>query len=520
LRVLLVQPCIEDYYITSQRLQPTGLLTLASFLNANGHQAEILDCLSPLSEKIIDPDPGLGTVKEFFIPDLMPTGIFNAYKHFGLSESEFKEKISGSRYAVYGISCNFCAYYKQAIDAARIIREMHPEAVIVCGGNAVPVLYERFLDTGFFDVAVFGEGETPLLSLLDNGLKPGAVPNIAYRKNGIIICNSEQKNFDINSTCLDLACIDPENYKIGKHRVLSIVSSRGCPYHCTYCTANLNCLNGYKRMDLEKFCGMIDENVRHYDIGALNIEDENFTYDRDYAVNFLEWKMKHHPDLRLYFMNGLAWQDLDAGLLRLLKEADLLNLNLSLVERNAGHLGRKTDETRFLDIVNTGKDLGLAVTVYIISGIPGQKKEKLLETIEWLHSLDVVIGYSVYYPVPGTPLFDAHPRLFQGLDPVQMRSTALFPDQADLSRKDLVALFRYVRLLNASLEVKGDSDVLRDGFKNIQSFISSRKLSSPDLARLGIGFFRKERKFLVLRQVKHNKGRFEYQFGTCEQNVI
>jgi anaerobic magnesium-protoporphyrin IX monomethyl ester cyclase len=520
LRVLLVQPSLADFYITSQRLQPTGLLYLASFLNSHGHQADILDCLSPLSETAMEPDPGLGYVKEFFIPDLMPTGIFNVYKHFGLSGNDLKEKISGPAYDAYGISCNFCAYYKQAMDAARIIRESHPGAVIVCGGNAVPVLYEKFLESGTFDIAVFGEGETPLLGLLDNGLDPETVPNIAYKKNGTIHRNPVRKDFDVNSTCLDLDCVDPENYKIGKHRSLSLASSRGCPYSCTYCTANLNCLNGYKRMDLEKFCHMADENIRRHDIGALNIEDENFTYDKAYAAGFLEWKIAHHPELRLYFMNGLAWQDLDTGLLQLLKQADLLNLNLSLVERDSGHLGRKTDETRFLEIVNTGKDIGLAVTVYIISGIPGQKKKDVFETIEWLHSLGVVIGYSVYYPVPGTPLFEAHPRFFEGLDPVQMRSTALFPDQADLSRKDLVDLFRYVRLLNASMEMKGDPGIPGDGFMKDLSLTSSRKISSSDLTRLGIGFFRKSGKFLILRRICSRKGKFEYQFETRGQNII
>lgn len=520
MRVLLVQPSIEDFYITSQRLQPAGLLYLASFLNAHGHHADLLDCLYPFSETVIELDPKLSYVKEFFIPDLMPTGIFNSYKHFGLDEKGLKEKLSGWKYDVYGISCNFCAYYRQALETAKAIRETHSDAIIICGGNAVPVLYETFLKSGFFDIAVFGEGETTLLDLLENNLNPESIPNIAYLQSGVILRNPERKNFDINSSCLNLDKIDPENYKIGKRRSLSVVSSRGCPYRCTYCTAGLNCLNGYRQMYMEKFRGIIDENIKRYDIGALNIEDENFTYDRDYAVEFLEWKIKHHPALRLYFMNGLAWQDLDSGLLRSLKKADLYNLNLSLVERNAGYLGRKSDEIRFLEIVKTGKDIGLAVTIYIIAGIPGQKKENLRETIEWLHSLGVVIGYSVYYPVPGTPLFDTHIRLFKDIDPVQMRSTALTPDQVDLTRKDLADLFRYVRLLNASLEVKGKSELKMDDQKKSQFLVSSRKLTPADLTGLGIGFFQKNRKFLVLNRILPKAGKFEYEFEALEQNII
>ena len=82
----------------------------------------------------------------------------------------------------------------------------------------------------------------------------------------------------------------------------------------------------------------IDYNVKKFQINALNIEDENFSYNQDFASSFLKEKIKLFPDLRLYFMNGLHYTNLTDELLWLFKKANLNNLNLALVDReNTGY---------------------------------------------------------------------------------------------------------------------------------------------------------------------------------------
>jgi magnesium-protoporphyrin IX monomethyl ester (oxidative) cyclase len=233
------------------------------------------------------------------------------------------------------------------------------------------------------------------------------------------------------------------------------VTSRGCPARCAYCTANLNCLSGHQRQSPEGVWRDISRNVSRHGITALNIEDENFTCNRDYAMDFLARKTAEYPDLRLYFMNGLDYRTLNDGLLFALRKADLLNLGLALVDadaENAELIQRPSSVEWIRSVVMKAKELGFLVTVYFIAGLPGQTKESLDGLAGFLSGLGVVIGMSVYYAVPGTRLFEKNRERFKDLTFTQMRSTALRTGSETLTAADLFSLLSRVRGLNLALK--------------------------------------------------------------------
>lgn len=310
-------------------------------------------------------------------------------------------------------------------------------------------MYKHFLQSGFVDVVVFGEGEFTLLKLLENMNNLSCVENIAYIANNKIVLNPFKKNFDINQTTIRLDKINPDYYKIGKFRSLSLITSKGCPYHCSYCTANINCLSTFQQKNIQLIFNEIDYNVKKFQIQALNIEDENFSFNQDYAIAFLKEKIALFPDLRLYFMNGLHYTNLNEDLLMLLKQANLNNLNLALVDmENTELLSRAFNQKKFIQIIKKAKELDFLITIYFIAGFPGQNKANILDMIHFLKELNVVIGMSIYYPIPLTSLYQKYQQEFHSLAFSQMRSTALPYETPNLTRHDLVELLYYTRSIN------------------------------------------------------------------------
>ena len=249
MKIALIQPPIEDFYITPQRLQPTALLYLATFLEQYNYSIKIFDFLKPLKKtKIALPDE-LNYLNNYYKKDFGPDKIFYNYFHFGQTHAEIENVLRKEHFDVYGISSNFTAYFEQALKIAEIIKKINKHAFIIIGGNNSRIMYEYFLQSGFVNVVVFGEGEFTLLKLLKNIDNLSTVENIAYIENKKVLINPFENNFDINKTIIQLDKINPDNYKIGKFRSLSIITAKGCPYQCSYCTANINCLSPFQQKD-------------------------------------------------------------------------------------------------------------------------------------------------------------------------------------------------------------------------------------------------------------------------------
>ena len=103
----------------------------------------------------------------------------------------------------------------------------------------------------------------------------------------------------------------------------------------------------------------------------------------------------------------------------------------------------------FDDVVAYAVDAELSIIAYCIFGMPGQTIREMTDTLISLAGKQVLIGPSIYYPSPGTVLFDECEK--SGFLPVsqsQWRSSAFPVETSDFSRLDLVTLFRLTRMIN------------------------------------------------------------------------
>lgn len=151
--------------------------------------------------------------------------------------------------------------------------------------------------------------------------------------------------------------------------------------------------------------------------------------------------------------NGLVAEKLDAQIFRRMADAGFDRVNLAVVSGSPSlqkDLDRNQPIARFEETIHLAHAAGLKVTAYLILGLPTDTIDEMIRNILWLAHLPVEIGPSIFYPVPGTPLFDLCVRKAY-IDPANkpaFRSSAYPVETENFSRNDLVTLMRACRILN------------------------------------------------------------------------
>jgi hypothetical protein len=126
-------------------------------------------------------------------------------------------------------------------------------------------------------------------------------------------------------------------------------------------------------------------------------------------------------------------------------------------------MGRPKGTTEFDKIIEKSEQVNLNVIAYAILGMPGQTIEEMGDTLIYLMGKKVLIGPSVYYPTPNTPLFERCRK--EGILPshlCQWRSSAFPIETKEFSRLDLLTLFRLARVINF-IKGKMDKKELEEG---------------------------------------------------------
>jgi len=468
MKILLVQPPVRDFYQTSIRTQPIGLAYLAASLKENGHDVEILDCQTETKTSIPIPAE-LSYLKDFYPSnDLSPFKLYSGYYHFGMGWAEIRKKIEDSRADVFGISASFTPYHGEALEIARIIKQGDRKRIVVMGGAHVSCDPEGVLQSPSVDYVILGEGEVRFPLLLEQ-IGEGKARNIqgidgvGYRDNGEIRINP-LRNFiqdldSITQPARDL--LDLDRYRLRKKRSTMMITSRGCPHGCAYCSAHFVMGASFRTRTPNAIIKEMIDCQKQYGIENFDIEDDNFTFDQERAKQFMNLIIETFGErkIELSAMNGISFASLDGELLRLMKRAGFHTINLSYVSTDPStkeRMRRPKPTTEFDRILKQAEQIGLHVIAYAILGMPGQTIEEMVDTLIYLMAQRVLIGPSIYYPTPGTPLFERCKKEdILPPHPVQWRSSAFPIETKEFSRIDLLTLFRLARVINF---VKGKID--------------------------------------------------------------
>lgn len=456
-KLLLVQPPVQDFYDTDIRLQPMGLCYLKAAVKQYHLDIEVkvLDFHQGRGRTTVPLPKELSCLKEYyFIPDSSPFRSFDQYFHFGASYEEIAEGVVKEQPDMVGISSNFSPYFREALHCARVIKEA-TGAAIVMGGSHVSCSPETVLRESFVDYIIRGEGERPLVDLLsaiNNERQLCKVANLAYKKNGAQFYNEPAENFPVDDLPLpDFSDITATRYCYNKQPICMVMTSRGCPHQCTFCSVRKTFGPKYR---VRKPAAVVHEMEIRYQEGyrIFDFEDDNLTFNRAQFKELCALIKEKFQDknIQLLAMNGISYKSLDDEVLDAMRKAGFTHLNLALVSANEGTLRnvkRPHAIDTFTNIVESAFGHGFGIVAYQIIGLPHESVDAMIDTLIFLAHHPLLVGVSVFYLTPGSPIANEFPERREP-DIFRSRSTAMAIETEHCCREDLYTLFITARVLN------------------------------------------------------------------------
>lgn len=458
-KVVLVQPPIEDFYLTQKRTIPYGLACIASALRDQGFEVKILDGLATEKSRVIEYPNEFSHLKPYYgKKDISYFSLFHEFRHFGYSYEHIGKWIRQEDPWIVGISSLFTAYADEAIKTAKIIKQWAPQAIIVMGGHHPTCFPEKVLAEKEIDFVIRGEAEIsfPLLcKAIQTRQNPKSVPGLAFKKDGLFHISEPSFVHDPEGFFLPaMDLVKQEFYKRKKRYSTLVVSSRGCPMSCSYCSVSASSAYGsFRQRPVKDIVHEIHMALQNRDIGFIDFEDENLCFNKNWFLDLCKGLLPilagRHIELRA--MNGLYPPSIDNDLALAMKALGFKTLNLSLGSTSKEQLDRfnRRDVRRaFENALMLAETHGLEAVSYIIAAAPGQSAQSSLDDLVYLAKKRTLIGLSIYYPAPGSKDFKDQKET--GILPKSfslMRSSAL-PFDGLTSRLEAITLLRLSRLIN------------------------------------------------------------------------
>ena len=329
---------------------------------------------------------------------------------YDISDEKIIELIKKRRYNVIGFSIK-TPTVRSACKLSRTIRQQYPEAFLIAGGPHITLNYDEFMNENKeFDYAIAGEGDLSVVEIckmIETG-KEYPVAGIYSRKLG-------------DTASFKLSLIDkldelplPEfdvfiGYDFTDFEYL-LVTSRGCPYKCIYCSVGLISGSRMRFRDIESVISELKWAKEKFNCTRFNIIDDNFTVDIKRAKRFCDRLMEESLTFTWACGNGIRADKVDAELAQKMKKAGC-NLVCVGVESADPVVFARIKKGETLDDIKRGvyilKDAGIEVVGFFIVGLPGDTRkssEMALDFIKETH-LDSA-RFGILLPYPKTEVYD------------------------------------------------------------------------------------------------------------------
>ncbi|HOW53055.1 MAG TPA: cobalamin-dependent protein [Syntrophorhabdaceae bacterium] len=465
MKVLLVQPPIEDFYDTAVRTYPLALLYIASKIR-NICDVSILDCRTGVKPREME-NLDFPELASFYRDDRKtPFSLFGRYSRYGMGREEIAEAIRFEGPDLLGISSSFTAYSREALDIASIAKGVDADIATVVGGTHPTVFPGNVLKDKNVDYVIRGEGETPFFELvraLSNEGTRGlsSIPGLSFRRGDVFHIGDVHTGDDIDIIpARDLAPV--ESYRIGKRPYTFFLTSRGCPFQCAFCGKPPA---PYRRRSLNAIEKEISD-VTDLGIKAIDLEDDMLNLDIPFFHSILD--ILKGGGFTLSAMNGLYSQTLDVKTLEKMYEAGFSRLNFSLVDTSpAVHVSQhRAYPANLLHLFDWLEEAPFLVETHFIIGLPGQTPGEIIDTMVHLMGRRMLPGPSIYYLAPGSPLFgdicgeDPGSDLFPVTrSSVMLPVNPLFPRETTFT---FMKLLRFVNVVKGLIDANPGAKLLED----------------------------------------------------------
>ena len=346
-------------------LPPLGLCYMAAILEKRGHDVRIMDC--PVNDFRIN---HIMDEVRSFQPDVIGTAAITS---------------------LVEVTAGICKKVKLEF----------PKTTIVVGGPHATIMPEKAAKEMNTDIVLVGEADGMISEIVENIEK--------YKKMKIVQCGKVK---DLNTLpyparhLLDMSKYTslPNAYKTTPN-VIQMVTSRGCPYTCTFC---FDAMGTFRQRSVDNVIGEIKLLRKEYGMKEIAFWDDILTLNKKWVHEFCDKLIKEKLDTTWSCYTRLNLVDLP--LLKHMKEAGCWNIFYGIEAGDQELLDNMKKHMKLEDMkkgVRWTQEAGIEIRGSFMVGLPGETPEKARKTIAFAIELEPDYAqFSITTPYPGTQLWD------------------------------------------------------------------------------------------------------------------
>lgn len=297
-----------------------------------------------------------------------------------------------------------------------VIKKKFPEVfTVLTGTDIISAKPEIFLAKDFIDLVVIGEAELSMEDLADfwqGKKKKSEIRNVAYREvDGSNVFGPKEQIQDLDNIPFPNRRVVPNEYYIGfpflSEKFTDILTSRGCPFHCTFCTANLYWGSGYRVRSAKNIIDEIEECVEEFGIEAFFIADDEFAINRQRTLEMCD-EIKERG-LKIRWACQMRVTTATEELIKKMAEAGCIYVHFGVefgTQKELDFFKKNITPEQTIKAFELTRKYGIENCASVIVGTPEGTKEDIKATIDLIKTIKPdYIHISPLIPIIGSPYY-------------------------------------------------------------------------------------------------------------------
>ncbi len=393
--ILLINPWIYDFTAYDFWLKPLGLLYIAAILKKHSDfSLHFIDCLDRhhplLGRKLKTKPDGRGAfLKEEVAKPSVLKDVPRKYSRYGIPLKLFLHELEHLPSPdLVLITCTMTYWYPGVQLVVELIRKRFGQVPVILGGVYPTLMPEHAKGSCGADIIFQGPGERGILPLLREVLGDNSCPEHQF-----------ETLDEIPWPAFEL---------LRNKETLPVLTSRGCPFKCSFCAAPLLCKNFEQRMP-SSVVSEIEYNYKKHKIRNVAFYDDALLFKKNsHVFPFLKEIIQKNLPLVFHTPNGLHVKEIDSEMASLFKEANFQSLFLSQESLDKNLLAKacpkvsEGDLEKALVYLEKEGYSRKGINVYLMVGLPGQDISGIRESILHVRRLGARPRLAYFSPIPGT----------------------------------------------------------------------------------------------------------------------
>jgi magnesium-protoporphyrin IX monomethyl ester (oxidative) cyclase len=298
--------------------------------------------------------------------------------------------------------------------------------ITIVGGPHITALKNLALEFIKADYGIIGEGEKPivaLVKLLEGKISdPSKVDGLVYKKNGTYIHSNNTFGYleDINEFPLpDWELLQPQIYfdrlesatiPLQGKKPAILLSSRGCPYKCTFCSSGLINKRKIRYRTPENIIQEMEFLKSKYEIDEILFTDDNLTMNLKRAEKIFDLMISRNVNLHWRAPNGIRLDRLNESLIEKMQKSGCYSVGVGIEtgnDRVMKRIKKQLDLKKVKEVVKLLRKYKISAIGFFICGLISETEKEVNDSIKFALSVPFSrIQVSNYVPYPGSEDFD------------------------------------------------------------------------------------------------------------------